>query len=715
VAGQEHVEDGGIVDDMGTWPAGRSPSGTSRWRPSPYDPDDPEPETADWSSDPGTDEGVTSTGRLRMQLDQDQAADEGPAPEVEAQWALWGKDDEESDYRVLRCSNGTFGLKDFHGIITRYASGVMGRLPQYTACWIPADPSDQEQRAADDGNGDHSYLAVGIHEVADRDPDRSGGRARAAAGREIEYIRLFCIRYDELAKYGTTYADLVDGVREQQLGADLTSTITVKLPGSAHRSLPAPLIRLAENVAALLLTTRPVCVLGGEAATAEDRLAFIDLVMSLLPYGLRTTMSASTWASATAQDLKLRLFFSSAKRDDSGRTINVTWGQPGELDFSRAEDKAPELYLSWLRQATPGALAALFGLSRPVRFTPAEIRTMVAELPEDRPVEYTLKGLANSLRHQQGDAVTAEVQRLRRHLSRSQDAAESLVYRRQITELGLLKDHPGLHPSTKTSVYRVLLDLAFERKLSYAGYCDIADAAGHPMSKTLRSLLLKRDFTTFVPWVLVAENPPRSADEDLIESLAEQRTKATAPLAVFLRDIQAIRPQHRPAAYRIAVRYLCARAQDPRAELVRRGYLADTLEIVFPGDRKAQQRQLEAILGFVYGKSLDRRQIRELFANPKLRPTKAFEAAVARLDSSRRPGQFVAEQAAYARLRHTGDPDDVRTLQLSTRRRSRRQAADIIPRTSDTLGMVPKGTVYVGAAIFTAVILLIVYLWLTSR
>ena len=50
-----------------------------------------------------------------------------------------------------------------------------------------------------------------------------------------------------------------------------------------------------------------MCVLGGESVTPEVRLRFIDQVMSLLAYGQRATFSGSTWASPTAQELKLRL------------------------------------------------------------------------------------------------------------------------------------------------------------------------------------------------------------------------------------------------------------------------------------------------------------------------------------------------------------------------------------------------------------------------
>ena len=169
MAGQEDAEDGGIVSDMGRvdWSADQTTSEKSHWPASQHD---PELETVHLRSEPSREEGVTSTGRLRLQLDEDQPADDGAAPGLEAQWALWGKEDEESDYRVLRCSKGIFGVEDFHELIARYASGVKEELPQYTVCWIPCGQRD-----------DPAYLAVAIHELADPDPRRSGGRSRAAA------------------------------------------------------------------------------------------------------------------------------------------------------------------------------------------------------------------------------------------------------------------------------------------------------------------------------------------------------------------------------------------------------------------------------------------------------------------------------------------------------------------------------------------------------
>jgi hypothetical protein len=687
------------------------------------------PEAAPLFADPGTDDRIHPTDVLTGHLDLDHHAENTEASEVEAQWALWGKDGGETDYRVLRHGKGPFGPDDFQEIITRYASGGKESLPQYTVYWIPAE-------AHHDG-----YLAVGIHELADADPRRSGGRARTAGGREIEYIRLFCVRYAELAASGVTYSDLVDAVRGQQLPADLAGPVKVDLDlrEIAPRPDPPPAerLRLAENVATLLLTTRPVCVLGAEGVTAEDRLAFIDSVMSLLPYGLRTTMSASTWASSTMQGLKLRLFFSNAERDDGGRTSYVTWDQPGELVFSAGDGQVPRLYLSWLRQHRSGAEAALIGETSPVRFHPAEIRKMVASLPEDRPVRDTLKGLADSLSYRDQPAVSAEVQRLRRYLAHAQDPADRQEYRRLIADLGLLQDYDWLQPSRKSSVYRVLLDLAFEAKLSYAGYCEIEDAIGHPpQGVALRTELLKR-IGTFVPWVLVLKADIALPDETLVARLAEQRMSAATPISVLQRDIKEIRPEHRSAPYRVAVQSLRSNAEEPRAELVRLGYLADMLETVFPGDRQsnrqAQRANLEQTLHFVYGEQLTRGRIAELFGDPKLYPTKALEVAVAHL-ASRKDGPFIAERAAYARLRYMGHGDDARIIQRGMPERSgwrmphrsrwriphrsrsrnpnvsRRRKPSTVDQDLGTVWLIPKATAY-SFAVFLTVLAMLVFVW----
>lgn len=136
-------------------------------------------------------------------------APEGSGPRagrrVSAEWALWGKQPEDTGYSVLRWSRGAFGRGDFREIITRYTSGVTEVLPQYTVCWIP------------EGNGHEPYLAVGLRELADPDSSRSGDQARYSSGRLIEYIRFFCVPYSAMAENQVSYTQLVESVINYRL------------------------------------------------------------------------------------------------------------------------------------------------------------------------------------------------------------------------------------------------------------------------------------------------------------------------------------------------------------------------------------------------------------------------------------------------------------------------------------------------------------------
>ena len=98
--------------------------------------------------------------------------------------------------------------------------------------------------------------------------------------------------------------------------------------GPTRRALFAPDDELAARTAALLLTGNPVCILDADRVSLTDRLEFIDSVMSLLPYGMWSRMSASTWTSSTYQGHKFRLFFSNAPRQINEQDHVVIWGHP---------------------------------------------------------------------------------------------------------------------------------------------------------------------------------------------------------------------------------------------------------------------------------------------------------------------------------------------------------------------------------------------------
>jgi hypothetical protein len=342
---------------------------------------------------------------------------------------------------------------------------------------------------------------------------------------------------------------------------------------------------------------------------------------------------------------------------------------------------------------------------------------MIASLPKDKSVEDTLGELANLLRHDDQATTPAVVKRLRRYAASQPDTAEREACQQTITKLGLLRNHPGIHHGTRASVYRVLLSLAFEVPLTYASYCRIEDAAGGPPRGTLRTEMLKQlRFASHLPWLLTARAEPVFTDEELMEGLAEMGISATAPIHELQIGVGNLRPEHRPVLYDFAMRYLITHAADPRAELKWRGYLVNTLESVFPGDRQAKRIRLEKTLKLVYGDPLRKGQIRELFEDPAISPTKALEAAVKSL-SPAKAAPFIAEQAAYARIRHGGYDADVRIIEHGLQRRLRRLGRRRLPGLPVTIAATQKKAVYSSLIIIAglAVIILILVLAVAHR
>ena len=51
---------------------------------------------------------------------------------VTAEWALWGKEPSDLEYRLLRTGEGAIGHREFEENITRYSPGALHDLPQVT-------------------------------------------------------------------------------------------------------------------------------------------------------------------------------------------------------------------------------------------------------------------------------------------------------------------------------------------------------------------------------------------------------------------------------------------------------------------------------------------------------------------------------------------------------------------------------------------------------
>jgi hypothetical protein len=581
----------------------------------------------------------------------------GAAPVIQAEWALWGKDEQRTALHVLRCSNGALNGDDFRDLFTRYATGVKEELPQYTVYWIP---SDGQRRPV--------YLAVGIHELADPDPERAGGRRQNVAGRIVEYVRLFCFRYADVAKLEASYAGLVNAVRDVQLLPSQSEPMRVQLPS---RGDPPATDGPAELVASLLLTSRPVCVLAADHLPAWQRLDFIDEVLAQLPFGLRATLSASTWASPTVDDLKLRLFFSSARRGDSTRTCHVNWEHPDLSTVPPGKFEALEFYQEWLREASESARAALSGMKDPVRFDDDDIGRALGQLPRNKSLADTFAELTASLQTGDQDAVSVALKPLRPYLKRTLEPGDRAVYRNLVEQHQLLANHPELHHSTQASLYNTLLKLAYGGKVSYPDYRGIERAAGGKLSVRLQTALVDKCDLGALPYILAANAGPGYPEQEVMEKLQALGITPGHLLSEVYQQIEAVQPRHQLIVGDFAVRYLYAYGADVRQELLSRGYLSDLFTLIYPEDQ--QWHQLEAALRQAYGnRKLAKDDIVEVFAHTWVKTAGPIEEVVKSL-TKLKLRHLVEREAADAWLTQEGHGALVAKLRQDRRRRAQRR------------------------------------------
>ena len=531
---------------------------------------------------------------------------------VTVEWALWGKERSDLEYRLLRCSDGTLSSANFDELLTRYATGTLETLPQVTISWFE-----------DQGHGHH--IALSIHEEpADRRVD--------ATGRPVVLTRCFCVPYAILAEGRVSYRAMYDEFRKIPLHereGTFETTLPVMQPGSS-----ADLS--AQRAAALLVTCRPVCILQADRVGLAERLEFIDSVMSLLPYGLRCQLSASTWASSQFWEHKFRLFFSSALRPDG--EYDVTWG-----DDPRPIPHKAGTYLNWLHNDAPDLAdqlakraAQLAGKTAPVRFRGADVDRLLRELydsPDGRrrtprrsvpaspeplvdesgewAIEKLLIDCSDRMRGNDQFLVRTAIRRLadRRHDQATPEEQDR--YREIIKEHRLLREERPLDPALQADLYAALLALAFEMPLDYEGYCQLEVCAGlmpgQPMHRPLLRAATQTGITDLCVKLLVAKvdgfkaiSRERVPMADLIATVADRR----------LLDVEHCRIICETVIDEIAVRSRSQRF-DPqilRSALAEYGYLASVLQRICH-QPEARLAIFCKLLRLAYGETLSRSDV----------------------------------------------------------------------------------------------------------
>jgi hypothetical protein len=573
---------------------------------------------------------------------------------VRAQWALHGKVLDDEGYHVIACSHGDLSKANFADALGRFTLGALDTLPQVSVSYL--------QPATRSPGG--SYLALAIHWFAADGQRYADGVLRFDnQGRPTAFTSYFCAPYAQLASPGITYLDMYKTFSAVTLPAKDGPPKEVTITPAAQQ-VPA-IDGLAMRVAPLLLTGVPVCVLGADETSMEERLRFIDSVMGLLPYGFRAKMTAATWTRATNRNHRFRLFFSSAPRASDKPDHLVTWGEP---ELVRVPGGDAGHYYGWLDdKVTPLANLAL--LQRESGFTDSadtEALRLVDEFrlwrrprlrpmppdapgkrdtPQPKPAAASADPVERLLRECDEHVRDLNLSRLRQDLTLLQHLVESggidvgrrRHYRSLITRFDLLRPNYQLG-KYETRLYDTLIPLAFGAPVGYEALCQIEDCLRKP-----------------------PDTPPYRPLLDAVErlSLADTRVKAIVYASQDVRklgkwlsskEVDAFglvselargawhRKEHGRLFCDTTLQYLREKqgrysTAEIRRLLFRNGYLAQALREV--GHDQYQVHALSKLLvaaypGEQYPHGLDKATIVEILARTPDAPTPALLAAVLR-------------------------------------------------------------------------------------
>lgn len=589
---------------------------------------------------------------------------------IPVEWAWQGKAPGDRGYRLLAHSAGDISADNFEEILDRFVPGTLDRLPQITVSYVPVGNSS-------------GYLSMAFYEEA------AGGLDRL--GRDVTFTRFFCMPYRELAAGAVSYRAMYQGFDDIRLSENLSAPFTVDLscpsatiPGDAARALP---------VIELLLTGNPVCIVEAEATSMAERLAYIDTVMSLLPYGMRAEMAAATWTSRTYRKHRYRLFFSDAPRGaaESGFEDHLVRWRPDQMVIERASTtRVPaelgEEYREWLQHVLEGpsittelardTAARAFRVddvigildeilekrkrfwSRPQKrrqppvkeIAAREIRnrndeTLVATAgrepwrtvlaPQD-PVEHALDKIARNLNDlaRSTPDILPDQHALQDALGRARPSDESRKrYRARIVGESLLRDSLQIAKDKKVGFYKTLLRVAFGEAISYLDYCEV--------EKMLYGRVPGKPLLQAIEELLGAELHVDMKALFIVRchlNGGKFQKSGFGPLSLI--EIAAhpqLRADHAELVWNATIEAVKnTRSAEVWKSIISllygRGFLALELQQRAPADLDSQVRSLISLLGTVYKGGLNRDDVPDVLAGAKSHyPTLALLLAVSEL------------------------------------------------------------------------------------
>jgi hypothetical protein len=537
---------------------------------------------------------------------------DNPQVRVTAEWAVWGKRPQGGTSSILTCSDGPLGPEAFTAILTRYSPGTPDELPQVTISWA--------------GSAENAHIVMAIQNWSD-EPDK--------AGRRSSVTRLFCVPYRQLARGPVSYDAMYEAFKHITLPVE--GTLSVELDGMRPGKIAARLSEQAMTTAALLLTGNPVCIVQPDELPLEERLRHLNDVAAMLPYGLRSKLSAATWTSGTAVH-RIRLAFAEIPRDGS---LNVPWGRHAQLpqqasaswrylEAIAAHARRDELVAKLARFVDPldfgdtdTALAVLNESPRP---SLPESGLSPADPDESGDVANVLYRCADALEANDPDAITELLAELILLSSRDFTAGQRKQFRRIMKRRGLLATPLPGDDKGRPVLYDALLRMAFGSALSDGDLDRIRDlTGGHVHPQLLRAV----------------HRLPGTAPELRLRLVRELGGEVPERALAGILDADLVAIAARPDTDISMVARACAElvsrgedGDDPAlaAALREHGYLASALRRAYPRDVEAQHRALVQLLRAAHGPEFGPGEFREvLTAGPDtMPPPTLLTAAISR-------------------------------------------------------------------------------------
>jgi len=530
---------------------------------------------------------------------------------------------------------------------------------------------------------DGNYLALARHDYIE------SGRVGSAdkLGRPVAFTEYFCLPYQPLADASAGYCDLYAALRQRRLAARSGPPLLVSMTASSL--LASAVDPVTARTAALLLTGRPVCVLGAQDIDVAERLAFIDAVMALLPYGFRARMTAATWARATNRNHRFRLFFSVARRDLDPPDHVVHWRRPEETVLTSEDDLAHD-YEDWLSAQPEGRVPGqLSGLTRPRSLTnrrdvlealdeilpsPARPSFLVetvhlpAPKPEPAPAQEVagaddvrfllLLECATHLDNRSLPELSTAISQLRSAAKADVTPAQRERYRQLIVGNRLFR-HDEAFGQLEAVLRKALMKIAFASPLGYEDYCVIEDGAGGaPPDPGLFQLIEKKGMADDgVKAIAYRQLPAAETERKLAKWYALGKVNVQDLLNLL--GLDSTRPGHARLICDVTVGYLrkAGRHSDPKEIdriLRKHSYLGRRLQSIADGDHQYQVDALGSLLSAAYPNGLSREDLYHVMIGTEEPATLAFLMAVLLSLAHREDASLARELYVYHSLQLMG-------------------------------------------------------------